>query len=180
MNFSEIWATFTHLATSSLNFRNPGLFHEIRNSITNGTSTTSYNKIASSAHHQPNRLDYANPGTGGSCTTEFTSSGSDQFSNHDFFELNHPGGALNLELTWNSGGARDVDLYLYVENYTLFNATSIVAASNQEGDAGTESINLASLAAGTYMINVQYFSGSTTATYELKNGGTKLCPQTSF
>lgn len=190
--FQEIWTGFLNLASSSLSFRNVGLFHELTTQLTGATTTnfTDYKTLVTTGERQqPNRIDYANPISASStCTTTIPSSGSNQFKAHDYYDYTHStAGTLALDLTHNdSSGARDVDLYLYREDYTLFSSSKIIAASNEQNDGGTESISVTNLPAGRYLINVHYFQGPVNQTYSLtltnnaNPGGKKVCPETSF
>ena len=191
--FSELWTAFLNLSNSGFAFRSVGLFHELVAQLTgtgiDATNRAAYQDLVSKGElHEPNRVDYANPmSLGGSCTTTISSSGSDLFKAHDYFDYTHPGGAFALDLTYTlAGGTSDVDIYLYNQSHVLFTQSTIAAVSNSENDGGTENISVTSLPAGRYLINVHYFAGPSNQTYALNltntsnPSGTKICPETSF
>lgn len=206
--FAEVWTGFLNLKDSDLVFRAVGLFHELMRQLT-GTATLAgkladYNDLITlGERHQPNRADYVNPtelvATGANCganafSNEFPSSGQNLFRAFDYYDIDHPGGSLALNLTYDGqpdssrAATADLDLYLYNASHTLFSSSSIVASSNQVAteDGDTEEISLSSLQAGRYMILVHYFEGPTNARYTLTvnhsgTGGTKkICPETTF
>lgn len=187
MPFAEVWTAFINLR-GSLAFRSVGNFHELRNSLTGDVKSSSdYNSLVASAFQQPNRSDYANPISSlpGSCTTTLSLSGSNQFLAHDYYDYNHAGGSLKLDLTYSLQTTDDLDLYIYREGYVLFSTSDFVGVSNDEDDGGSESITLSSLSAGHYLIDVHYFAGSGSEDYVLNitnNSVTsaKVCPKTSF
>jgi hypothetical protein len=183
MPFSEVWTSFINLRNSSLSFRSIGNFHEVRNSLTGDvTADADYNNLVNAAFQQPNRTDYANPAiVGGSCTTTITQSGGNLFKAHDYFDISHGGGVFTLDLSYTGvDGNSDMDIYLYEEDYVQFSSSSLIAASNDENDGGSESLSVTNLSAGRYMIDVHYFDGGNNQTYTLELGGQKVCPDTTF
>lgn len=118
----------------------------------------------------------------------------DIFASSHFYRLDHPGGALNLSLTFNTTGSPipDLDLYVYYETHNLSESGDIAAASDFISSigqtTGTESISK-SLPAGSYLVLVNVctsgstdclngvnFIGNSSATYSLTSGGKYLCP----
>ena len=135
---------------------------------------------------------------------------SDQFNNNDFYSYTHPGGSLDLSLEYTqvndlcndrssacaSNLLVDLDLYLYNKDYIYFSLQYMIGVSDKyrdpksgtsieqetwRGEQTVESINLANLAAGVYMINVRVFktpglaSSDSGAQYKLKFNGDTLC-----
>lgn len=108
---------------------------------------------------------------------------SDQFRNNDFYYVSHPGGALNVNLSWSGSGVADLDLYVYPQGYVYGNSTSWLGASNAstKTTSGTEAVAL-NLPAGLYMINVMAYTGSYQSTgvynttYNLTVNGAPVCP----
>ncbi len=114
----------------------------------------------------------------------------DLFASSDFFRIDHPGGILNVELSYTeTSNPPDLDLYIYKEVHSVGDSNDLVAASDkcrtatgscagESPSAGNESISV-NLAAGTYMILVnaattsQVSGGSTP--YTLTSGGQPLC-----
>lgn len=107
----------------------------------------------------------------------------DYLSNSDFFHYKHSGGTLSLTLNYTtaSGTEADLDLIVYNTSARIFSSDDAVASSmnspnNATGDVETESVSK-SLPAGDYLIQVYAYDGIGSATtYELKVGGTNLCP----
>lgn len=107
----------------------------------------------------------------------------DLFMSSDFFEINHPGGPLNLKLEYSTSGSIDLDLYIYKEQHNLSERGDLVAASDKakatEVPAGVEAVSV-TLAAGSYLVLVSADSSSVTnqgptANYQLRVGENYLC-----
>lgn len=113
------------------------------------------------------------------------------FDSSRLYSYYHPGGSFNLtmEYTTDATSPTDLDLYLYYEHYVFGDSTSMAGSSvtfrSMEHPTGTESIAIASLPAGYYMINVRALVKSPPAygsnvyqpaQFNLKMGGQYLCP----
>lgn len=107
----------------------------------------------------------------------------DIFLSSDFLRLDHPGGDLNLTLSYTGTGATapDLDLYVFKEVHSITEASDLIGKSEATNSTAgnTESISVSNVPAGTYMILVNAdteiaFSGG--ATYRLTGtGGKYLC-----
>lgn len=195
--FNEIWAAFTQLSQSNYAFRNIGLLHE---RLQAGTGASDFSSLRVGEKQGGNRKEYANPTiVGGSCTNTGSLTGvrvtcgphnsagcssisDDLLQNHDFYHYSHPGGAVNLTLTFSGTATPDLDLYIYKDDHVLFDTTTIAAASEgtttNGATSGSESISV-SLAAGNYLIDVSHYyvtSSLGPISYTLTLGGSKICP----
>jgi hypothetical protein len=99
-----------------------------------------------------------------------------QFQSVDFYHYSHPGGAVTIDLTRQTG-TQDLDLYVYPEGYTFGGTYS--AVDNTAG-TGNEQIST-SLGGGEYIIAVVSAAGLVASHYDLKisNSQTtnnKVCP----
>jgi len=116
-------------------------------------------------------------------------SGSKLFRNNDFFFYKHPGGAFTVKLSYvTTSGTKQVDLDLFVYNsdahYGYASDMMGYSAGDTSGAIGStqsETVNVGSMSAGDYLINVKAWAGSAaiggTATYHLEiAGGAQLCP----
>ncbi len=178
--FAEFWGTFSgDFKNSDKNFRNIGLFHEGQISQ---ASAGDWSSARTEEKHAPDRRDYATPITlsSSSCSKTITDDAnnysddgpfadSNQLVSNDFFEYEHPGGALNISLSYTTSGSApaDLDLYLYKKDYRY--GQSITSSTNElaaGATSGSEAISLSCLVAGTYLINVMLYTGSSS----LKNG----------
>ncbi|MCB0348843.1 MAG: hypothetical protein KDD37_08400 [Bdellovibrionales bacterium] len=205
--FNEFWAIFagsTKFPASSTKFRNAGLFfkqHDALAANTDITTSTANADLQDEFMYDPAAADYlahyATPVASGACTDtasikpannndkneDGSFENSNQFSSNDFYHLTHAGGSLNLSLVTKSG-TLDLDLYLYKEDYTYGEGSSILASSTNNGTA-SESISFSSLPAGSYMINVMVYTaglaGTSEATwptnvYDLFVNSSRVCP----
>lgn len=88
---------------------------------------------------------------------------SNQFHSNDFYTFKHDGTAKTITLEYSGGGSHhDLDLYIYRQDYVYQEADkpsngSIIASSSRvpASDGGIESVSMAGLPAGTYLINVK-------------------------
>jgi len=194
--FAEIWAAFTgdkSMETSSDRFKTIGRFHAIQRAL---TGATNWSTIVGDEEQENTVRDYGNPLEFGSCGAitmaikknagdNGSPDTSDQFRRNDFYIWDHPGGTLNLTLSWKDGGVADLDVYVYKKDYVYGTTTGRVASSDTESTKtfGTETISK-SLSAGRYIVNIvgytgvaSYLNTSTYTTYyTLKIDGTKVCP----
>lgn len=114
---------------------------------------------------------------------------SDQQVNNDFYLYYHDGSSSTLAMTFAST-TLNLDLILYKKDYVYFEDTHWYAGKSSEyivkqsrsGSATTESISLAGVPAGYYILNVKInaygkTSGqmNTNATYNLTKNGSALC-----
>jgi hypothetical protein len=171
--FSEIWTAIVDptkgMKVVNDPFKSMARFHKIRSSI---TGATDWSSIATAEKQYTNSLlEYGTPVTvNGSCsrtTMDIKVSGSDNgsfstsdlFNSNDFYRYDHPGGALNLSVNWTGSDNADLDIYVYKSGY--YYGEGYVAAGTAEvrGTAGSDSVSKA-LAAGTYLINVMAFTGT--------------------
>lgn len=199
--FSEFWTVFTSssigFANTNFNFRNIGLFYNIQSSLTGGSDWSS---VQTGEKQRNNETDYSNTLTiGGACGATAiqaanisgsqpengTVANSNQFASNDFYQITHSGGDLNLALAYNTsaGNTADLDLYLYSNDYTFGSSSSVLGSStnsiNAGQTAGSETISISNLAAGTYMINVNVFTQSrlgASTTYSLSVNSQTACP----
>jgi hypothetical protein len=198
--FAEIWTVFANptngFKSTSQHFRNVGLFHSIQQAL---PGATNWNSIRVAEKHRGSEQDYARGTTlGGACGAvtiqaasisgsqieNGTSGNSNQFASNDFYKVYHAGGAFNLQLSYTTTNpSADIDLYLYKEDYRFGNSTKEAGKSTADIAAATtsatETINLSSLAAGYYMINVRVDTGvrlGNSADYTMTLGGQNLCP----
>ncbi|WP_413943786.1 hypothetical protein [Bdellovibrio sp. HCB-162] len=116
---------------------------------------------------------------------------SNQQKNNDFYLYYHDGSSTTLGITYTtSGNAPDLDLILYYGSYVYFEDSywyggysSPYVAKSSRTIGTSESVSLAGLPAGYYMLNVKVNAyGKTnsdmsgTSTYKIyKNGTTQLC-----
>lgn len=185
IEFAELWSVFTGstgFPSTTHNFRNIGLFHELHTTIPPAETLTG---VLNGENHRPNRNDYGLKltKTAGTCT-QFQIDGpsgsrswdsSNQFSHNDFYEYTHTGGSVTLTLTYtNSSSTNNLDLYLLKPGYYFGLEDSYVQdKAIRLNDGGSESVTLP---AGTYLINVHAQYGNTTKTYHLDVNGEWLCP----
>ena len=199
-SFSEFWTVFTSntigFAKSSLNFRNIGLFYEIQGSLSGGSDWSS---VQTGELQKDDLSDYSNTlDVGSSCGVVIqaanisgsqpengTVSNSNQFASNDFYQYTHSGGNLNISLAYTTTGGNpaDLDLYLYANDYTFGQSDTVLASSTNSINSGessdTESISLSSLAAGTYMININVYTKNrlgASANYTLTINSQPACP----
>jgi hypothetical protein len=192
--FPQIWAGLTSNGAygynnTSQNFRSFGLMSEFQTNLGSSNWSTvraTHNMgLAREEYAQPVAIDSGAPTTDCDSTvgvrsyvsTTGGSSTADLLRRNDFFFYKHPGGALKLQLVYETGvGAEaDVDLRLYREGARLFRADRAdeVSRAELEPDGNiatdeTETINLNSLAAGDYLVQVLIFTTGSAFTYDLK------------
>lgn len=197
-DFAEIWSVFNGPSNGMKvvddPFKSIGRFHVIQSAAA-GTAT--WSSIRAAEEHVGTLAEYGTPlvTTGGcspnsvamsvyrSLADDGSFAKSDQYRNNDFYLYSHPGGTLNLNLSWSGAGIVDLDLYVYRVDYVFGTASTIAAKNDSESSttSGTAAIT-ASLAAGKYMINVMAYTGLyggvTTAntTYSLTINGATACP----
>ena len=183
--FDEIWEAFTDAGFTTANqaFRSIGLLLEVqRDDIAGSTDISSVLNMAENLTGDTREYSYYVEPNGGGCAdfamNPFSDTGEDsggfvtsfRVRNNDFLFYKHPGGALNLQLTYNTddpGGGEvlesDLDLFIYDEGGRFGSANDIVGTSqsyydNDPTTAETETIN-GSLPAGNYLINVYVYTG---------------------
>ena len=204
-SFAEIWAIFNgtnQFPSSSLNFRNMGLFHVLHDSLTGG-GVQAWGDIQTAEKQPAHQKNYANTLTlqAGACTPSTVTiadadisagqpengsfANSNQLASNDFYQYAHPGGAFSVAMSYTTSGANtaDLDLIVYDSDYTFGSKSDVVAISESTISAGqtsgNESISLPNLAAGTYMINVMVYTGArkgTSSNYNLTLNGQNACP----
>jgi hypothetical protein len=108
--------------------------------------------------------------------------------NNHFFRYDWAGGPLTLNLKYTSAGSPDLNLYIYNENHSLYSVSTMVgysavlrASETISGGYHVETVTIPSLAAGTYLIQVEMDDSSNyngiTADYMLTlSSGATLCP----
>lgn len=203
------------LGSSRLSFRNVALFNQFLASIIandHPTLQSGWNTVRDDEKQNADRRDYADTltrQTPGTCSPKTILPVADQTSpnqrsnplrSNDFYEFDHDGNGGSIRLNYQNGisdasSYRDLDLYLYREDYDYVetwqpNNGSIVASSSRSPalDGGTETISLAGLPAGRYLINVKAYTygkvnglltGTPAMTYVLQSVTTTtedLCP----
>ena len=204
--FEEFWTLLTSptqgFGNSSQAFRSAGLFWQLQSTLPSGTD---WSTVLASEEMLVGRDNYGNSlSNGSSCPTAIqaqnvpgaatnkdpgqqpedgSAANSNQFKSNDFYLINHGGGALNINLSYStsSGSPADLDLYLYAEDYTFggafAGASFDVVPNGASGDS--ENISLSNLAAGNYMINVNYFTLNgiaSSANYNLTINSQSVCP----
>ena len=110
--------------------------------------------------------------------------------NNDFYHYKHGGGAMTVALNYQtpSGTEADLDLYVYNSSARYGISDDMKGYSREEpsnpsgGGTETESVAIANLPAGDYLIAVMVYTGGpavgAATNYELTVGGTNLCPDT--
>lgn len=199
-SFSEFWTLFassTGFAGSNQNFRSVGLLYELQNVL---AGKSNWSEIQGAENHLNAYDDYGNTlSLGGACANiniqaanisgsqpeNGTVANSNQFASNDFFQYTHGGGSFTLNLTYttNSVSPADLDVYLYKNDYTFGDSKSVLGFSDdtilvgQSGD--TETFSVSSLAAGTYMININVNTSArlgSAASYSFTINGQNACP----
>ncbi len=201
--FAEFWAVFTGGFNQSSNkFSNMGYLHELQSAL---GGAGDWSTVRTAEKHIANRAEYATPAaaTTNSCqvtvtddSDNFSDNGpfslSNQLVSNDFYVYDHPGGAVNIELSYSTSSTNpaDLDIYLYRESYRY--GTALASSANELSSGattGSETISLNCLVQGTYIINVMLYTGSSTlkdsfgnrnkvispATYQLKVNGDNYC-----
>lgn len=196
--FAELWTVLADptsgFASTSLRFRNIGLFHSIQKNLSGGSN---WALIRASEMHRDSQEDYARPVVrGGSCSpitiqaqhgaTQLengNASNSNQFASNDFYSYYHPGGAFTFALNYTTtpNPAADLDVYIFAENY-VFTKPALAQAKTAvvtSASSGTEPLNI-SLSPGYYMINIRVNTTGgvlgNAANYTMTLGGQSLCP----
>lgn len=181
--FPEIWSPLVQSNgwTKATNaFRSIGLFHLLQTALTGGTD---WSTLVTNEKQVANRSEYAEYVDTTGCTgNNFniipqsvsgdagTFSTSDLFRNNNFYHLYVPTARSNVTLRLEyldadaSGTVADLDLYLYNSTARFGHTSDWVGYSRLEpsGSAASsqvETINIASLPAGHYLINVFVFTG---------------------
>lgn len=213
MGFAPIWNSFQSMNSASYHFQNMGMLNEILAAATNAsyssTIKTNYLAVLANEEQVTDRSLYAQPiSAQGTCSWSIAqtepvadnvdSSGyitfSDPLRSNDYFSYEYDGSSAKavIYLRYKKSGGTistpyDLDLYVYKEDHTLLDSTSIVASSTvaypESGGTtsypGYERIDLTGQAAGTYLINVKvyYSARRATTSYILQNSsGASLCP----
>lgn len=215
--FSTVWDTFTNsiFKNTAVNFRNAGLFNsELDDQIVDGGTRTRWLNIVANERTNITTEDYADPVSQVTATTcaayprnldpvvDPIYSGGTARSNleasNDFYTFTYAGGggSINLTYTQLNGAIIDLDIYLYRQGYVYQedaseNNSQFALKSDRANPSienGSETLNLSSLAAGTYLINIKANTlnkssgdlGAGVARYTLRmtQGGTTwdLCP----
>ena len=189
---------------------NAGLFNYLLSQ--NATITTDWTNILTEEKQKASTADYAfyvDTTASGTCNFSFTGprleivnpstsvQSSNQQTNNDFFLYYHDGSqSENITLTYTRGGSASLDLdliiykkdYIYLEDVYVaagYNSSSIATQSRRIAslDGGAESVSMAGLTTGWYLINVKvnvYNNNTTTgingtASYTLTKNGVALC-----
>lgn len=207
-SFEEIWTLFNNTSNAfrdtTQRFRSVGLFHILQSTLAGRTNWTTVQGAENQIVARTNYANTLSAGTG--CPTAIlaqnvpnasvsngpgrqpedgTFVNSNLFKSNDFYQISHGGGPLTISMTYTTtpGNAADLDLYLYNESY-VFGIASTVAGLSEDtisiaASGDTETISLGSLAAGTYLLNVNYNTGGgirSTANYSLSLNGAGVCP----
>lgn len=183
--FTNVWNTFTNsiFKNTTVNFRNSGLFNSVLDTTIVGAGNRSrWLAIIDDEYQNITTQDYADPVsqvTMGSCTPTFPRnldpvsdpiySGSTARSNleasNDFYAFTYAGGGGSINLTYSqlNGTIIDLDIYMYRQGYvyqedaTESNSQFALKSdrANPSIETGSESLNLSSLSAGVYLINIK-------------------------
>lgn len=201
--FSEIWTTVVAptagMKAVSDPFKSMTRFHKIRSSLSGAADWSG--PAGSEKQYVDKLLEYGTPVAFNiSCTaTELpinvtsTDNGSfstsDQYRNNDFYRYDHPGGALLVSVDWTGTSNADLDIYIYKSGYYFGEGYVAAGISEANGLTGSESVSK-SLAAGTYLINVMAFTGTSSngqpmysangsypTNYNLRINSQLACPQ---
>ncbi len=197
--FREFWHIFTSsFRTGGGPFRDYGLFTFLHDNLAGRTDLATIfddndkRQLANRSNYagdfpQPNKacgVSIQARRVGTSYSSEDGSYGtSNQFDSNDFYLVNHPGGTMTVNLSYNSG-SRDLDLWIYKEGYSFGNypstGTLAVSASDPSGGPSSAEAISVSAPAGYYLVNVNYYTGGTgtpwpALTYDLTVGGAS-CP----
>ncbi len=208
VSFEEFWSNFTapsnSFADSSQRFRGVGLFYLLQS---NRGSATDWSAIQTSENQIPNIDNFGNTlSSGAACPVAIlaesvpgaspmnnpgrqpedgTFVNSNMFKSNDFYRIDHNGGSLAIQMDYNttSGNAADLDIYLYQNDYIFGVESYVVAMSvdeiNNASSSDIETISIPALAAGTYMLNVNYNTQNgikSTANYNLRINNQVVCP----
>ncbi len=200
--FDEFWTVFTSsvvgFRASNVFFRDIGLFYSLQNVL---TGKTDWSNIQDAESQLASRDDYSNtltlggaacpisiqaaniPGVPPQFQEDGSAQNSNQFASNDFYQYTHGGGNLTISLSYTTNPVTpaDLNLYLYNSDYTFGSLADVVAFSENtiSGGSGSESISLTNLAAGTYMININVYTGDglgSLANYNLLINGQNACP----
>ncbi len=195
--FIALWNAFSSttegLNKSDTRFRNIGLFYEYLLDL--NIDATEIIQTLQSELQAEDRRDYAAPiETSTTQCSLKTLIGeldqgyleySNQYASNDFYHYKHTGGRLKLELIYSQvseSKPTDLDLFLYKNEYVFGLSSDIISYSQKrfgETEMGEETIDLSSLFAGDYMINVRAYTRygvGQGARYYLKLNGANLCP----
>ncbi len=203
LGFALVWKTFSDsingFHSAAVHFRNIGLFNQfLRDTLSTVWSSklAAFDSALSQEYQVASSASYAQhlaPQNSGTCTMSLQgipdtySMGemiSNQFKSNLFFEIQYDGTYSSLTLNYSgSGTPSDLDLYLYQENYTYDDVSSIVRSSAhsypESSSTGLESIDLSGLTPGTYLINVRVNTshlGQPANFYMTTNTGARFCP----
>jgi hypothetical protein len=171
--FSEIWTAIVDVTkgmkVANDPFKSAARFHKIRSSIVGASNWSSI--ALAEKQYTSSMLEYGTPVTlGGSCSdtpmkinvTNYDNgsfSTSDLYNSNDFYRYDHPGGVLSLRVDWSGPDNADLDIYVYKSGYYFGEGYVAAATSEVRGTSGSDSTSKA-LAAGTYLINVMAFTGT--------------------
>jgi hypothetical protein len=208
-SFAEIWTILAgsganSFASATQNFRSVGLFYELQQGLAGGTN---WSTIQGAEEQLAARTHYANTlSNGAACPTTILAESvpgasplkapgsqpedgsfvnSNQFKSNDFYQVEHPGGPLEIvvDYTTTGGNAADLDIYLYQNTYRYGDSTTMVGFSEDTippaAGSDIETINISSLAAGTYLLNVRYDTSNgirSAANYNLTINSQGKCP----
>lgn len=168
------------------------LFHELLNKII--TPGSQYTRIMEAEKQRTTVFDYARPlsRSNNACAIPFNGATRDINKSHqqrsnDFYLFYHDGSNNTLSLNM-SGNTPDLDLILYEKFYVYFEdanwttgKSSPYIAKQSRTSALSESLNLAGLSSGYYVVNIKasMYKKDTTSTvnnYQLVLGSQYLCP----
>ena len=157
--------------SSAFPLANAGLFNWLLSQ--NGAGSSQWNSILTEEHQSTTTQDYGFLLTSGSCTYTFSRGIAEQYIgsstvprshqqiNNDFYLYYHNGDSSTLSLSYS--GALNLDLILYYQDYVYFEDTywyagqssSYIAKQSRSATGTSESISLAGLPAGFYVLNVK-------------------------
>lgn len=207
VGFAYIWKVFSDstvgFRSTNVHFRNIGQFNETMRSLISANAPaqtlTDYDSLILHERQRSDRQEYAYPVTPQSPTAcasatpsaPFTLQGVAGVNNYaktnDLYSYYYDGTAAHSTITLKysaaSGTPTDLDLYVWTEDYSFSDQSTLAASSAgfypESGGTGREVISLAGRAAGYYLIQVMAdpssVANAANYTLETNSGSEQLC-----
>ncbi len=195
-------------ADSSYAFRSLGLFYVLQNALVGKSDWSTIQSAENQLAARTNYANSLSNGTGcpttllaedvpgasplnnpGRQPEDGSFVNSNQFKSNDFYHISHIGGALSIAMSYTTTGAgsmaADLDMYLWTDEYIFGSSAATSIAGFSEGsispsaNSGSEFINLSSLPAGDYLLNIKYDTTNgirSAANYSLTINSQSKCP----
>jgi hypothetical protein len=201
VGFAYIWKAFSDASigfkSANIRFRNIGHFNEILRSLINthaNSALSAFDNLILAERQRSDRREFAHEVTaraGGTCTFNILGVANvDNFARtNDYFNYYYDGNPARASISLRyspvlTGTPSDLDLYAWLEEFDFDDSSTMMAASErmypESGITGLETISLAGLKAGYYLIHVRADpanTGTTSQYYLETNGGSeRLCP----